>query len=106
MVNLRSQIMKVVTEIEERGQGKQQSSQPDFDNVLMIWVLFVAGTLTFDDKENNWFVDRIVRRIQALGVATWAEMEEILRHICWMDELRTPKCRSFWARVEVLNARP
>ena len=32
-------------------------------------------------------------------------METLLRQIAWVDKLRTPVCKSVWARVEALNAK-
>ena len=71
----------------------------------IVWALFVGGILSLNEEEEEWFAQRLAKGIRASGVETWAEMEERLRQICWIEMLNTSTCRRLWWRVESMHAK-
>lgn len=96
---LKAQLMKLIEQGEANrtiGLGAQPGS--------ITWALFVGGVLSLSKKEEEWFALRLARGIRASGVETWAEMEERLGQICWLDKLNTPTCLRLWSRIEAIHA--
>ena len=72
--------------------------------VSISWALFVVGSLSRDQKEQEWFAQRLAKGIRASSVETWSEMEGHLRQICWLDKLNSSTCRDLWGRIMAINA--
>ena len=68
------------------------------------WALFVGGMLSLNEEEEEWFAQRLAKGIRASGVETWAEMEERLGQICWIEMLHASTCRRLWRRLECMHA--
>ncbi len=69
------------------------------------WALFVSGILSINkEEEEEWFAQRLAKGIRASGVETWAELQERLKHICWVEMLNTSTCQRLWRRVESIHA--
>ena len=98
---LKSQLMDLVKQGEANctiGAG----ARPQLYSVT--WAFFVGGTLSLKKEEEEWFAQRLAKGIRATRVKTWAEMEDRLRQICWLDKLNTPTCRSLWDRIQAIIA--
>lgn len=96
---LKAQLMKLIEQGEANrtiGLGAQPGS--------ITWALFVGGVLSLNKEEEEWFALRLAGGIRASGVETWAEMEERLGQICWLDKLNTPTCLRLWSRIEAIHA--
>ena len=99
--SLKTQIMNLIEQGEANGTiGIGGRPQPE----SVTWALFVGGILSLDQEEEEWFSQRLARGIRASGVETWAEMEERLGQICWLDKLNTSTCQRLWSRVERIHA--
>lgn len=99
--SLKGQLMDLINQGEANcsiGHGFRQ--QPH----SIRWALFIGGILSLNNDEEEWFALRLARGIRVSGIKTWAEIEERLSQICWLDKLNTPACSSLWRRVESIHA--
>ena len=78
------------------GSGQQPTS--------ITWALFVSGITSINKEEQEWFAQRLAKGARASGVETWAQMEDCLKQICWLDKLITLACRNLWGRIQAINA--
>ncbi|KAL8787097.1 MAG: hypothetical protein Q9195_007925 [Heterodermia aff. obscurata] len=99
---LKARIVAIVEEMERR-KCFVKPDKPEPGSRELMWALFRTGLLTVEDEEEEWFAERIASRVRAAGIVTWKDMEDGLRRICWMTELKTKKCRNLWRRVEIIN---
>lgn len=99
--SLSSQLMQLIRKGEANGTiGVGARKQP----VSGTWALFVVGSLTVNEEEQEWFAQRLAKGIRGSGVETWPEMERRLRQICWLDKLNTSTCRNLWGRIMAIHA--
>ena len=99
--NLRSQFMHLIKQGEANGTiGVGARQQP----TSITWAFFVAGSLSLNEAEQEWFAQRLAKGIRASGVETWPEMEHRLKMICWLEKLNTATCQSLWDRIMVIHA--
>jgi hypothetical protein len=67
---------------------------------LLVWALFIGGSLALDTAEKTWFADRISLVIPWAQVASWEEAEACLGRLLWIDKLNNAACRLLWDEVE------
>ena len=96
MRSLKRHMVSSFEEKEEENAHPAEVSRPS----LLLWALFMGGILSLDEREENWFAQRITQHIRATSITTWAQMENWLQEVCWLDRLYTPTCRSLWQKVE------
>lgn len=105
LTNLKGQLMLLLTE----GENKLFFDNVDdhLQRTPLMWVLFMGGILTLDEKEELWFAKRIVSVSQGEYMTqrsrNWTYMECCLRQMSWVDSLRTKECVSLWNAVERLR---
>ena len=110
--DLKDRIMMLVQEMEGR-RCEVNRERPQHGSHVQIWALFRTGLLAVDDKEEEWFADRVARRMRGAGMVVWKDLDVGLRRVCWIDEIyisgnsgiRTERCESLWRRVERINER-
>lgn len=99
MHSLKLQLMTAFRGKEENQIADTEGREPG----RLVWALFMGGILPLEEGEEEWFAQRIDRRIQSTGIAKWAQMENYLKKVCWTDWLHTPSCKRLWSRVESIN---
>lgn len=67
---------------------------------VLLWVLFVGGSLVLNDVEKTWFVDRIAQILPWTSASCWADTEDCLKRTLWVDKLRSPICLSLWEEAQ------
>jgi len=67
---------------------------------VLLWVLFVGGSLALDNVERTWFVDLIAQILPWTSAASWEDTEDCLKRMLWVDKLRSPICLSIWEEAQ------
>lgn len=99
--SLKAQLVALIEQGEANGTiGLGARPQPG----SITWALLVGGAVSLNRGEEEWFARRLARGIRASGVEGWAEMEEHLGQMCWLDGLNAPTCQRLWRRVGAMRA--
>jgi hypothetical protein len=73
---------------------------------FLLWILFCGGILCMGGEERGFFVERIVRLVELLGLKGWDEVEGILRGYLWTERVGGWICLVLWDEVEMARHRP
>ena len=63
---------------------------------LMLWLLFVGGTVDLGEVNKAWFVVRIFMVAKALELESWSEVKNVLQGYFWVDSLHASAFSSHW----------
>ena len=101
---LRTQIIEHLRRMDDAYAVDAEEFQPG----ALLWAQFIIAKVPWDEGEGAdeiWMTHRIARVVRAAGIATWTEMEQRLRRVCWMESLHTPDCKRLWEIVQRINKR-
>lgn len=102
LCSLRTQMIECLQAMRQNHGTKARGRQPK----VLLWAQFVGGIAWSNaQSEDDWLVRNIARGARYAHISNWAEMEAGLRQICWMDRLRTVKCKSLWKTVQSINSK-
>ena len=71
---------------------------------MVVWIYFIGGFLSLGDQEEKWFAEKIAKTMRDAKIQTWAQVEQALRDVLWVDTLRTKTCKYLWQQVEKIQA--
>jgi hypothetical protein len=73
---------------------------------FLLWILFCGGILCMGVEERGFFVERIARLVELLGLKLWEEVEGILRGYLWTERVGAWICLVLWDEVDMARRRP
>lgn len=62
---------------------------------VLLWVLFMVGSVVSTAPEASWFVLQASKIVQPAGIQTWQDVTDNLSQILWNQRCEGP-CRAFW----------
>ncbi|PQE29651.1 C6 transcription factor protein [Rutstroemia sp. NJR-2017a BBW] len=73
---------------------------PNFDRVLMLWILSVGGVAADGSPERRWFVSHLGDLTEDLGIQCWKEMKGNISSVVWHEILCENIHRRLWEEVK------
>jgi hypothetical protein len=67
------------------GDGGGVSGDPAGVYKLLLWGAFVASVAIFEDFDEEWLNDILLRTVVALGLQDWPETRAVLKDFLWID---------------------
>jgi len=94
-------VQKLKESLEEvRMEGGQRKSGDE----LVIWLLFIGGISPKCSKDRAWFVARLVRDVERLGLGEWGDVKAVLEGMLWVEEVHGKDCKRLWEEVEITQS--
>lgn len=67
---------------------------------LLLWSVCMGALLAADEREDDWFAERVARAMMRTGLGSWAEVEACLRRFLWVKKMSDSLRGGFWLKVE------
>jgi hypothetical protein len=68
---------------------------------LLLWILFLGGSLTITPHDRRWFVTRLVIVVASFGLHCWEDAKAILSEYLWPGNIFESPHSQLWAEVQV-----
>ncbi|PQE30907.1 C6 zinc finger domain-containing protein [Rutstroemia sp. NJR-2017a WRK4] len=75
-------------------------TSPNFDRVLMLWILSVGGVAADGSPERRWFMSHLGDLTEDLGIQCWKEMKGNISSVVWHEILCENIHRRLWEEVK------
>jgi hypothetical protein len=87
----------LLTELEPSG-TKQRKNPETYAPSVVLWMLLLGGALAFNLglPQAQWFGVALRLLSKVLGLNTWTEAKQLVRHLPWSDEVIGAEWRVWW----------